>query len=413
MRFAFEALAESGVREQGEITAPDERAALKALAARGLTVLALSQLAAASPSRRAARISAGDRALAVRQLSGLIDGGVTLPNALASVAANTSVASVTIELTAVHAALSAGEPIATAFDRAPKLLPNVERQVVVAGAEAGDLARVLSRLADYFEDRDALRGKLIGALVYPALVGVVALGVIVALLVFVMPQIVAAFAQTKQALPWLTRALLTFAAFLRGYGLWIGLLVAALIAVVLWSLRGPSRGSRRGSMRGSMRVSLRERGLALLQTLPLLGPLAQSADEVRVLTTLAMLVESAVPLPRAISAAAKTARFPGNARRLDAARLGLERGQSVASAFADHDALDGMSLELVRQGEAVGGIAPAFGKAAHLKRQALERRLQWFAALVEPVMILVLGGVVLVLVLAVMLPIVTLNSAVR
>ncbi|MEO7254568.1 MAG: type II secretion system F family protein [Casimicrobium sp.] len=397
MRFAFEAVGESGVREQGEIVASDERAALKALAARGLTVVALSQLAAATPSRRASRISAGDRALAVRQLSGLIDGGVTLPNALASVAANTSVDSVAIELAAVHAALSSGDPIATAFDRAPKLLPNVERQVVVAGAEAGDLARVLSRLADYFEDRDALRGKLIGALVYPALVGIVALGVIVALLVFVMPQIVAAFAQTKQALPWLTRTLLALATFMRSYGLWLALLLGALMVFFLWSLRGP----------------LRDRGLALLQKLPLLGPLAQSADEVRVLTTLAMLAESAVPLPRAISAAAKTARFPGNARRLDAARLGLERGQSVASAFADNEALDGMSLELLRQGEAVGGIAPAFGKAAHLKRQALERRLQWFAALVEPVMILVLGGVVLVLVLAVMLPIVTLNSAVR
>ena len=397
MRFAFEAVSETGVRERGEIVAADERTALKALAARGLTIVALSPLAAAPPSRRSARISAGDRALAVRQLSGLIDGGVTLPNALASVAANTSVASVTLELTAVHAALTSGEPIATAFDRAPKLLPNVERQVVVAGAEAGDLARVLSRLADYFEERDALRGKLIGALVYPALVGIVALGVIVALLVFVMPQIVAAFAQTKQALPWLTRTLLALATFMRGYGLTLALLLIAFIVFSLWSLRGP----------------LRDRGLALLKKLPLIGPLAQSADEVRVLTTLAMLVESAVPLPRAISAAARTARFPGNARRLDAARLGLERGQSVASAFADHDALDGMSLELLRQGEAVGGIAAAFGKAAHLKRQALERRLQWFAALVEPVMILALGGVVLVLVLAVMLPIVTLNSAIR
>ena len=396
MRFAFEALGESGVREQGEIAASDERTALKALAARGLTVVALSQVAAA-PSRRASRISAGDRALAVRQLSGLIDGGVTLPNALISVATHSGVASVAIELTAVHAALTSGEPIATAFDRAPKLLPNVERQVVVAGAEAGDLARVLARLADYFEDRDALRGKLIGALVYPALVGVVALGVIVALLVFVMPQIVAAFAQTKQALPWLTRTLLSLATFMRGYGLWLVLMLVALVFFFLWSLRGP----------------LRDRGLALLRKLPLLGPLAQSADEVRVLTTLAMLAESAVPLPRAISAAAKTARFPGNALRLDAARLGLECGQGVAASFADNDALDGMSLELLRQGEAVGGVAAAFAKAAHLKRQALERRLQWFAALVEPVMILVLGGVVLVLVLAVMLPIVTLNSAVR
>jgi general secretion pathway protein F len=397
MRFSFEAVNAAGGRERGDIGASDERSALKALAARGLTVLALSALADAPVKVSSRRISAADRALAVRQLSGLIDGGVTLPNALVSVATHSGVTPVRDELLAVNAALTQGEPLASAFDRAPKLLPMVERQVVVAGAEAGDLARVLSRLADYFEQRDALRGKLVGALVYPALVGVVALGVIVALLVFVMPQIVAAFSQTKQALPWLTRALLAVATFLRGYGLWFFVALVVALSVALWSLRGP----------------LRARGLALLQRVPLLGPLAQSADEVRVLTTLAMLAESAVPLPRAMTAAALTARFPQNAYRLGAARLLLEQGVSVAAAFAETQAIDGMSLELVRQGEAVGGVASAFAKAAHLKRQSLERRLQWFATLVEPVMIIVLGGVVLVLVLAVMLPIVTLNSAVR
>ncbi len=397
MRFAFEAVNAAGARERGDISAADERSALKALAARGITVLALTAVADAPPRTSSRRLSAADRALAVRQLSGLIDGGVTLPNALLSVATHSGIASVTDELNAVHAALNQGEPLVVAFDRAPKLLPTVERQVVVAGAEAGDLARVLSRLADYFEERDVLRGKLVGALVYPALVGIVALGVIVALLVFVMPQIVAAFAQTRQALPWLTRTLLAVAAFLRGYGLGIFAGLIAALVFALWSLRGP----------------LRTRGLALLQRLPLVGALAQSADEVRVLTTLAMLAESAVPLPRAMTAAALTARFPENASRLTAARLLLEQGSSVGRAFADTQAIDGMSLELVRQGEAVGGVAAAFAKAAQLKRQSLERRLQWFATLVEPVMIIVLGAVVLVLVLAVMLPIVTLNSAVR
>jgi general secretion pathway protein F len=397
MRFSFEAVAAGGVRERGEVSATDDRAALKLLAARGLTVLTLTAQTDSKPVRRSQRVNGGDRALAVRQLSGLIDGGVTLPNALTSVAAHSNSATVAGELAAVHSALTAGEPLSTAFDKAPRLLPAVERQVVVAGAEAGDLARVLSRLADYFEERDALRGKLTGALVYPALVGVVALGVIVALLVFVMPQIVSAFAQTKQALPWLTRSLLALSGFARAYGLWVVIAAIAGGIFFLWSLRGP----------------LRTRGLALLQRVPLIGPLAQSADEVRMMTTLAMLAESAVPLPRAISAAARTARFPANASRFNATRELLERGGSVAGAFADTQAIDGMSLELVRQGEAVGGVASAFAKAAHLKRQSLERRLQWFAALVEPVMILVLGGVVLILVLAVMLPIVTLNSAVR
>lgn len=396
MRFSFEAVNAAGLREHGEVEAVDERAALKVLASRGQTALQMQPIAI--PVQRASRrLTAGDRALAVRQLAGLIEGGVTLPNALASVAASTTVATVRDELQAVHAALTAGEPMATAFAHASKLLPMVEQQVVVAGAEAGDLARVLARLADYLEDRDALRGRLIGALVYPSVVGIVALGVIVALLVFVMPQIVAAFAQTRQQLPWLTQSLLTLSTALRQFGVPLAAVVLIAVFAGLWLARGP----------------LRLRGLRLLQRSPLLGPLAQSADEVRVLTTLAMLVESAVPLPRAMTAAARTARFPEHAGRIESAQALLTRGSPVAQAFADAQALDGMSLELLRHGEAVGGVAAAFAKAAHLKRQALERRLQWFATLVEPMMILLLGGIVLLLVLAVMLPIVTLNSAVR
>jgi general secretion pathway protein F len=398
MHFRYEAVNAAGARQRGDITARDERAALKALAARELTVLAISedstQVVARSVSKR---ISAADRALAVRQLAGLIEGGVTLPNALGSVAANAESATVATELAAVKAAVTAGDTLAASFDNAPKLFPSVERQVVVAGAEAGDLSRVLLRLADFFEARDVLRGKLVGALVYPMLVGIVALGVIVALLVFVMPQIIGAFAQTKQALPWLTRALIALAGFAKAYGIYVIAAAFAAFVALIWAVRGPLRG----------------RALAVLRRLPLIGALAQSADEVRTLSTVAMLTESAVPLPRALTAAASTARFPANAAKYRATREAIERGGGVAQSLADAQAVDGMTLELVTQGEAVGAIAAAFSKAAHLKNQSLERRLQWFATLVEPVMIIVLGAIVLILVLAVMLPIVSLNSAVR
>lgn len=399
MRFRFEAVSANGAREQGDIVARDERAALKALAARELTVLALNVDTRIEPSRvkTSKRISAADRALAVRQLAGLIEGGVTLPNALSSVSENTESTAVAAELAAVKFAVTSGETLAASFDKAPKLFPAVERQVVVAGAESGDLSRVLQRLADYFEARDALRGKLIGALVYPTIVGIVALGVIFALLIFVMPTIIGAFAQAKQTLPWLTRALIALAGFMKLYGIWVAVLLIALSVFVAWLARGP----------------MRVRALGLLQRVPLIGALAQSADEVRTLSTLAMLSESAVPLPRALSAAAQTARFPLNAARYRATREAIERGGGVAQSLADTRAVDGMTLELVRQGEAVGAIAGSFAKAAHIKNQSLERRLQWFATLVEPIMIVVLGGVVLLLVLAVMMPIVTLNSAIR
>jgi general secretion pathway protein F len=400
VQFRYDAVSAAGARESGAIAARDERGALKALAAQGLTVLAIAEDASASraqASRARRRIRAGDRALAVRQLAGLIEGGVTLPNALASVAQNSESGAVAFELNAVKDAVVSGVSLNDAFAKASKLFPSVERQVVVAGAEAGDLSRVLLRLADYFEARDVLRGRLIGALVYPALVGVVAFAVIIALLVFVMPQIIAAFSQTKQALPWLTRALIAVANFMKTYGAYVGVATLAMSTLLVWLARGP----------------MKVRALALLQRLPLIGPLTQSADEVRTLSTLAMLVESAVPLPRALSAAADTARFERNARRYRATREAIERGSGVAQSLADTQAVDGMTLELVRQGEAVGAVAAAFAKAAHLKNQSLERRLQWFATLVEPVMILILGAIVLVLVLAVMLPIVTLNTTVR
>jgi general secretion pathway protein F len=400
MQFRYDAVTAEGNRTSGGLLARDERSALKALAAQGLTVVSISldeRAAQAARARGRGRIRATDRALAVRQLAGLIEGGVTLPNALASVAANSESGAVANELTAVSAAITSGAPLAEAFARAARLFPRIERQVIVAGAESGDLAKVLVRLADYFEARDVLRGRLIGALVYPALVGIVALCVIAALLVFVMPQIVAAFAQTKQALPWLTRALIAVAAFSKAYGVHVLVLFAAAFVFLVWAVRGP----------------LRARALRLLQRMPLVGNLAQSADEVRTLSTLAMLAESAVPLPKAITAAADTARFPVNRNRYLAAREAIERGGGVAQSLGDAQAIDAMSLELVRQGESVGNVGASFAKAAQLKGQSLERRLQWFATLVEPIMMLVLGGIVLVLVLAVMLPIVTLNTTIK
>jgi general secretion pathway protein F len=398
--FRYDAVSVDGKRESGVVAARDERAALKALAAQGLTVVAINEDTGAQrgkASRARGRIRASDRALAVRQLAGLIEGGVTLPNALASVAQNSESQTVAFEMDAVKESVISGVSLNEAFAKAPKLFPAVERQVMVAGAEAGDLSRVLLRLADYFEARDVLRGRLIGALVYPTLVGIVALAVIIALLVFVMPQIIAAFSQTKQALPWLTRALIAVANFMKAYGAYVGVVVVALIAFAVWLARG----------------AMKNEALALLRRIPLVGALAQSADEVRTLSTLAMLTESAVPLPRALSAAADTASFPQNAMRYRATREAIERGSSVAQSLGDTQAVDGMTLELVRQGETVGAVPAAFSKAAHLKNQSLERRLQWFATLVEPVMILVLGAIVLVLVLAVMLPIVTLNTTVR
>ncbi len=386
-----------GSRTSESLIATDERTALKLLAARGLTPVSLDDLGEVVPERVRGRIRAADRALAMRQLAGLIDGGVTLPDALSAVAANSPNARVAAELSAVVAALGSGAPLEAAFARAETLLPEVAREVVSAGATSGALPTVLNRLADDFEAANVLRGRLVGALVYPALVGVVALAVIAALFVFVLPQIVAAFSQSGQSLPWLTRVLIGLGNILRDQALPIGTSLALLSIAAVFAWRRMSRFRRE----------------AILARLPWVGDLRVRAAAVRTLAALALLVRGAVPLPQATAVAARVAPTEDMRSRLLAARDALVRGRAVTAAFRDADAFDAMTLELMQQGEAVGELARALDKAVELKRQALEQRVQWLAALVEPVMIVVLGAIVLTLVLAVMLPIVTLNSAVR
>jgi len=396
-RFRVTAVDAGGTRTESEVVAADVRAALKLIAARGLTAVALDDLGAESVEPARGRIRSEDRALAMRQLAGLIEGGVQLPDALAAVAANSANRRIAGELRAVVAALEAGQPLGAALTRAERLLPDVAREVIGAGAASGALPQVLNRLADDFEAATALRGRLTGALVYPAIVGVVALGVIAALMVFVLPQIVAAFSQTGQKLPLLTRGLIAVGSLLRDHlALLAGASLGALILLFfVWR--------RLAALRRQ----------ALFERLPVVGDAVRRAAEVRLLSTLALLIRGAVPLPQALEVAARVAATEDARARLLAIRAGLTRGQAVGAAFAEVGLLDAMTLELLRQGEAVGDLARAFEKAVQLKRQALEQRLQWLATLVEPAMIVVLGAIVLTLVLAVMLPIVTLNSAVR
>ncbi|MCX8098847.1 MAG: type II secretion system F family protein [Casimicrobiaceae bacterium] len=396
-RFRFEAVSARGERLSDTVVAAEQRTALKLLAARGLTPVALVDEGEVAPERQHGRIRAEDRSLVVRQLAGLIDGGVTLPEALAAVAAQCGNARAASELRAIVLALEAGEPIASALARAPRLLPELAREVIAAGASAGSLPAVLNRLADELESANALRGRVIGALLYPAIVGIVALGVIAVLMIFVLPQIVAAFGQTGQRLPALTRVLIALSEFVRDHGT----VLAALLALAAG-----------GSAFGFFSVS-RMRRAAWLARLPVLGRVAGEAEQVRMLTTLALLVRAAVPLPQALAVGARVAATEATAARWLTARELLARGVGVTEALRDAEAVDGMTLELVRQGEAVGELARALEKAAELKRQTLAQRLARLATLVEPVMIVVLGAIVLLLVLAVMLPIVTLNTAVR
>lgn len=395
--FRYEAVDAGGRPARGLVEAGSARAARDALRAQGLTPTAVDE-ARGAPGAGGARWSAADTALFTRQWATLAQSGLPADQALAAVIEQADARRVAEVVEGLRAAVAAGEALPVALARFPRCFAPLYRGLVGAGADSGRLPEVLARLADYLEARIALRQKLATALIYPALVTAVALGVIAVLLVYVVPQVVAVYEQSRQTLPWLTRALIGASAFFRATGwAWLAAL-AALAVVAALALRRPA---------------LRARWHALVLRLPGVGRLAGSLDAARFASTLAILVGSGTPLLRAMEAAADVVRLAPVAGAARTAAASVREGATLAAALKAQRLFPPVLVHLVANGEQTGRLAPMLERAAADLERAAETRLAWIAALIQPALIVVMGAVVLVLVLAVMLPIVSMNQLVR
>ena len=396
--FRWEAVDAQGRIARGLLDADSARGARDVLRAQGLTPTAVDAASAGGGAGGGVHVPGPALAMATRQLATLALSGMTLDTALAAAAEQAEDARVAKLLDAVRASVSAGESVATALARHPRTFSPLYRGLVAAGAESGRLPDVMARLADYLEAREALRQRVVTALVYPALVTVIALAVIAVLLVYVVPQVVSVYAQSKQTLPWLTRALIATSAFFRATGwLWIVLAVTAIVAFAV-ALR---------------REAFRRRWHAFLLRLPIVARLVRALDSARFASTLAILVASGTPLLRALDAATDVVKLlplKDAARR--AAAL-VREGVPLARALKEPKEFPPVLVHLVASGEASGRLAPMLERAAAELESEAERRLAWMAALVQPALIVFMGALVLLLVLAVMLPIVSMNQLIR
>jgi general secretion pathway protein F len=398
--FRYEAVDGRGKLRQGTLDAGTARQARDRLRAEGLFPTLVETVAAAVPAGAggSVRLPVALVALSTRQLATLVGSGMPLDQALDAVADQADDARAKKLFAAVRTEVVAGEPLAGALARWPRTFSDLYRSLVAAGAETGRLNDVLVRLADYLEARLALRQRFTLALIYPALVTVIAVAVIAVLLVFVVPQVVSVYQQSRQALPWLTRALIAVSAFFRGTGVY-WLAGAAILA-------GAFAFANR-------RAAFREAWHARLLRLPVAGRLVTAIDTARFASTLAILVGSGTPLLRSLDAARDVVWALPLSRAADAAAALVREGVSVARALKEQRVFPPVLVHLVANGEASGQLAPMLERAAaELEREA-ERRLTWFAALLQPALIVAMGAIVLVLVLAVMLPIVSMNQLIR
>ena len=396
--FRWEAVDAHGRVTQGVREAENARAMRDQLRAEGLTPTAIDAGVARTDSLAHPRLPAPLVTLTTRQLATLVQSGMPLDQALAAVAEQADDARAAKIVAAVRTQLAAGEALPAALAKYPRTFSPLYRGLVGAGAETGRLADVLARLADYLEAREALRQKVVLALIYPMIVTVIAFAVIAVLLAYVVPQVVSVYQQSRQTLPWLTQALIATSAFFRATGwLWLGLVVVVAAALLL----------------ANRSAAFRARWHAWLLRVPVIGKLSRSLDSARFASTLAILVGSGAPLLRSLDAASEVVRMLPLQRAARAATVLVREGVTLSRALKEQAEFPPVLIHLVANGESSGRLGPMLQRAAEELERDAERRLAWLAALLQPALIVVMGAIVLVLVLAVMLPIVSMNQLIR
>ncbi len=398
--FRYEALDTAGRTVSGVLQADTARQARSLLRVQGLLPSSMEQLA----DRRHARawwsrgMSAAELSLLTRQLATLLESGLTVEQSLTALIEQCTDPASREVLSGVQAEVTSGATLAAALGAWEHSFPEFYRALVRGGEEAGALPTVLAHLADYLDTREALSQKTSLALIYPALVATVALLVVTGLLTYVVPQVVQVFQQSRQELPWLTRALIGLTDFLRAA--WPYLAAGAVAAAV-------------GMRFALARPPVRKRWHAVLLRTPWLGPLIRSVNTSRFAGTLAILVRGGVPLLAALDSGARVMTNLVLRQAVDQAGEQVRQGTTLARALAGTQAFPPLLIHLVASGEVSGKLEQMLERAAQLETRSLERRLAVFLTLIEPVMILVMGGIVLLIVLAILLPVIEINQLVR
>ena len=402
--FKYEALTAAGKATTGLIEADNARAARAQLRAQALVPLEVSAVASTSGAqgtglRYTRRVfSATGLAVWTRQLAGLVSSGLPLERALTALGDEADDPKQRELVAHLRAEVNAGAPFARALGSAEREFDEVYRGVVAAGEQSGALGQVLERLADDLEERQALKAKLIGATLYPAIVSVIALLIVIFLVTYVVPQVASVFTSSKRALPGLTVAMLATSDFLRSYGLWLLLAAAGGVGALLLMLRNPL---------------FRARFDAAWLNLPLIGRLARGYNAARFAGTLAMLAGAGVPILKALQSAAET--LSNQAMRSDAldALTRVREGAPLAAALASKKRFPGLLAMFARLGEQTGQLPEMLNRAARQLATEVQRRALQLATILEPLLIVAMGAVVMLIVLAVLLPIIQLNTWVK
>jgi general secretion pathway protein F len=405
--YAFEALQNDGALRKGVLEADSVKSARGQLRAQSLVPLKVQALGPDAKVQKSIWqydigsrkcFSANDLAVWTRQLASLVGSGLPLERALAALGDEAESQKQAHLVASLRAEVNAGLGLAKAMAQHPSEFSSLYTAVISAGEQGGNLGQVLGQLADDLQDQQTLKAKLLSASLYPAIVSLIALLIVIFLLSTVVPQVAQVFSGSQRKLPGLTVAMLALSDFVRHHG-WLVLFILALAGL--------------GFQQAMKQAALRIRFDAAFLRLPILGRLATGYNSARFASTLAMLTNAGVPILKALQSAADT--LSNQAMREDVleALVLVREGAPLAMALGQKKRFPSLLGMFARLGEQTGQLPIMLQRAAQQLSADVQRRAMALATILEPLLIVLMGGIVMVIVLAVLMPIMELNQWVR
>ena len=409
--YSYRALNESGKTIKGMMEGDSERQVRAQLRAKKLKPLEVNDAGNAKvrsgsdkPGGRLSFLPTGqpklksrDLSLVTRQLASLISSGLPLDEALHATAKQAQKPAVKQVMLQIRTKVLEGFSFAQALAEHPGSFDDMYRAMVRAGESSGFLGPVLDRLADYTLNAQQLQSRLKTAMIYPIVLLIISLAVIVALMTFVVPDLVKLFAHSKRDLPFLTEALIATSDFIVGYGIWVFFAGIAVVYGIKRLLKNESRQRR------WHKIQLK---------LPVIGSVVNQSNSARFASTLSLLMSSGVPLLQALRIAGQVMTNRVLQEACEDIANQVHEGAALNRAMEKADCFPPLLVQMVASGETNGTLPTQLEHAARDQQRELEMVLAVSLGLMEPATIVLLGGAVLVIVLAILQPIFEMNKMV-
>lgn len=398
--YSYVALDAHGKRKKGITEADSARQVRQQLRDKGWFVESVDVSQKSNQKKNSAglfspSLNVADLALLTRQLSTLVGSGMPLEECLKAAAEQSEKARVRGLLLSVRSKVLEGFSLASALKEYPRAFPVLYQATVNAGEHSGHLDQVLDRLADYMEDQQQIRNQIQIASIYPSILILVAVGIIIFLLKSVVPQIVGAITATGGELPGPTLWLLASSSWIQAY--WIHTLVAFVGIGILVHLF-------------NRRKERRIRTHRLFLRLPLIGRISRGFNTSRFIGTVAMLSGAGVPLVEAMKIASQVVSNLEIQARVNQAAVSVSEGGSLHKALSEAGYFRPMMLHMIGSGEASGELDAMLSKTADAEDRQVKDLISTILGLMEPLMLIVMGGIVLIIVLAIVLPMMQMNA---